>query len=136
MQFAEYFNQLGRNDRRAFYNRVGTSYNYFRALRYGQSKPTNKYLARIVEATEGNCSVHDVASFFNEVEMKNQRKALEALMKKKWVTPIDALREVGCLRLAARVLEMKQAGIPIEDAWVDINGKHYKKYRISRLNYG
>lgn len=136
MQFAEYFNQLGRNDRRAFYDRVGTSYNYFRMLRYGRSIPTNKTLARIVEATEGNCSVHDVASYFKDIEMKSQRKKLEAMMRKKWVTPIDALREAGCLRLAARVLEMKEAGIPIEDAWVDIQGKHYKKYRVARLNYG
>lgn len=135
MQFAEYFDQMGRKDRLAFYRRVGTSYNYFRSLRYGQSSPTKKYLARIVDATEGNCSVLDVARYFEEIDVKNQKKKLEQMMKRQWVTPIDALREAGCLRLAARVHEMRQAGIPIEDAWVDLDGKHYKKYRVERLNY-
>ena len=29
------------------------------------------------------------------------------------ITALDALREVGCMRLAARIWEIKQEGIPI-----------------------
>ena len=130
MKFADYFESLGRASRRAFYCRAQTTYKTFEALRSGDRIPTTKFMSRIVDATELNCSVYDVATYFREIEMRTQRKKLESLMRRKWITPIDALREVGCLRLAARICEMRQEGVNVQSEWVKEGDKHYKKYRI------
>jgi hypothetical protein len=54
------------------------------------------------------------------------------LLKRRFVTPLDALREVGCLSLAQRVSEWRKAGIAITDKWVELaGGKRVKAYRVS-----
>ena len=56
---------------------------------------------------------------------------LMKLLRRKWVSPLDALREVQCLSLAQRVSEWRAAGIAIKDRWVDLDGgKRVKAYRI------
>lgn len=45
------------------------------------------------------------------------------------ITPLEALREYGIFRLAARVWELREKGHPIEtDEVVTANGKHIAKY--------
>jgi hypothetical protein len=52
------------------------------------------------------------------------------LLKRKWVSPLEALREAGCFSLAQRVSEWRAAGIDIRDKWVELNGgKRVKAYR-------
>lgn len=54
------------------------------------------------------------------------------LLKRKWVTPLDALSAVGRLSLAQRVSEWRRAGIAIADKWVTLdNGKRIKSYRAA-----
>jgi hypothetical protein len=54
------------------------------------------------------------------------------LLRRKWVTPLDALREVQCLSLAQRVSQWRAAGIAITDKWVELSGgKRVKAYRVS-----
>lgn len=55
---------------------------------------------------------------------------LLALLRCKWVSPLEALREVGCLSLAQRVSEWRAAGMEIKDRWIEANGKRFKSYRI------
>lgn len=64
----------------------------------------------------------------------NKPETMEArllkLLKRKWVSPLDALREVGCLSLAQRVSQWRAAGIDIRDKWVELQGgKRVKSYR-------
>lgn len=46
------------------------------------------------------------------------------------ITPIDALEQYGCFRLAARIKELRNAGLPIETLTEQRNGKALAKYRL------
>ena len=61
------------------------------------------------------------------------KRDLLALLSRKWVSPLEALRECGCLSLAQRVSEWKRDGVSIIDKWIDTpSGKRVKAYRIVR----
>lgn len=53
---------------------------------------------------------------------------LVALKKGKKITPLKALKDFGCLRLGARIWDLKQMGHKIESDLVEINGKRVAKY--------
>jgi hypothetical protein len=54
------------------------------------------------------------------------------LLGRKWVTPLDALREVGCLSLAQRVSEWRRIDkLDIEDKWVEQGNKRFKAYKLA-----
>lgn len=66
--------------------------------------------------------------------MKHQtmEQRLLRLLRRKWVSPLDALREVQCMSLAQRVSQWRAAGIRIADKWVELDGgKRVKSYRIT-----
>lgn len=45
------------------------------------------------------------------------------------ITPLEALNYCNCLRLAARIYEIKNSGVEVEDRWITSdNGKRYKAY--------
>ena len=136
MRFNHYLGQLSSNQKRRFYARAGLSGRYFSKLKAGHRRPSNQLLTRLIAATEGQCTVYDVARFFEDIVMANQRDQLLKLMKKRWISPLEALEEVGCLRLAARVHEIRLSGVTIEDQMVSDGKTHYKKYRVRRLNHG
>ena len=47
------------------------------------------------------------------------------------ITPIEALNRYGCFRLAARVLDLRQAGYPICTHTKQLpNGKHIAEYSL------
>ena len=60
----------------------------------------------------------------------SQTSQLISLMKRKWVTPQDALRHAGCFRLAARVHDMRSSGINVVDRWVERDETRFKAYKI------
>lgn len=51
-------------------------------------------------------------------------------MRGEEITPIEALRRFGCLRLAARVSDLRRDGLQIESATVEANGKRFSRYRL------
>jgi hypothetical protein len=56
---------------------------------------------------------------------------LHAALKRRWLTPLDALQHCGCLSLSQRCGELRRAGVPVQDKWVCLpNGKRVKSYRI------
>ena len=59
-----------------------------------------------------------------------QQQLVTQRLQKGWTTALDALNDCGCMRLAARVLEMRQDGLNVIDQWVEINGKRFKAYRL------
>jgi hypothetical protein len=63
-------------------------------------------------------------------EILTQQEQVRQRLKQGWTTGLDALRDCGCMRLAARVLEMRQDGLNVIDQWVEIEGKRFKAYRI------
>ena len=58
----------------------------------------------------------------------SQQDAVLALLQHRpaGLTPIDALNEVGCFRLAARVAELRTQGHSIET----IDGRTWARYRL------
>ena len=64
------------------------------------------------------------------MDTKSQNEQLIELMKKQWISPLDALAKVGCMRLAARVLDIKNQDYKVLNRWSD--SKKFKEYRIAR----
>ena len=50
------------------------------------------------------------------------------------VTPADAWRRWGCMRLAARINDLRKRGAQIEAIWERANGKRYARYFLKRQN--
>ena len=47
------------------------------------------------------------------------------------ITPLEALEEVGCFRLAARISDLRAEGYPIVTECVEASGKRYARYRLN-----
>lgn len=48
------------------------------------------------------------------------------------VTPMDAIRRWQCLRLAARIKELRKRGHEIDSVWERSNGKRYCRYFLRK----
>lgn len=58
---------------------------------------------------------------------------LKALKRGRKLTALDALAEFGCLRLAARIDDLKRLGFKIKSTPVESsNGKRFASYYIPR----
>ena len=63
---------------------------------------------------------------------KTQKATLLALLKRRWVTPLESALAGGGFALSQRVGEFRAAGICIVDKWVKTEGgARVKAYRIS-----
>ena len=54
----------------------------------------------------------------------------EHLMSGKSITPLDALRDYGCFRLAARIDQLRKQGYCITTEFETRNDKKYASYRL------
>lgn len=48
------------------------------------------------------------------------------------ITPIDALREFGCFRLAARIKELREAGHDVQTVMEGEGDKKWARYSLKR----
>ena len=63
--------------------------------------------------------------------METQNTAiLKDLKAGRSLTPLEALARHGCMRLAARIYELKEAGHIIKDIRVKIRGSYVKRYSL------
>jgi hypothetical protein len=46
------------------------------------------------------------------------------------ISPLDALRRYGCMRLGARIWDLRQAGHRIERRLIDDGRRRYAEYRM------
>jgi biotin operon repressor len=53
-----------------------------------------------------------------------------ALLSGSELTALDALNRYGCFRLAARIDELREEGLPIETVIERQGGKRYARYRL------
>lgn len=58
----------------------------------------------------------------------SQTEQLIEMMRTDWVSPLLALNEVGCFRLASRIHDIKALGYTVIDRWA--KNREYKEYRI------
>jgi hypothetical protein len=71
-----------------------------------------------------------VRSCCKEDDMTMKAELL-TLLKKQWVTPLVALREVNCLSLSQRCGELERSGVRIQRQWRNLpNGKRVRAYRV------
>jgi len=47
------------------------------------------------------------------------------------ITPLEALQQYGCLRLAARISDLRDQGMNIRTDIVELNDKRFAKYTLS-----
>lgn len=66
----------------------------------------------------------------------SQNEAIKAaLLSGRSLTPLDALQDFGCFRLAARVADLRREGMDIECSTEITNGKRYARYRLRGANH-
>jgi hypothetical protein len=62
--------------------------------------------------------------------MSQNEQIRAALLAGRTLTPLDALTEFGCFRLAARVADLRRSGLDIECQTETQNGKRYARYAL------
>jgi hypothetical protein len=62
--------------------------------------------------------------------MTQNHQILNYLNQGYTLTPIEALKMFGCFRLSARILDLKISGYDIISEPVEIDGKHFARYRL------
>lgn len=75
-----------------------------------------------------HCLVRESEDFVKPQSLK----ILSHLWHGKTITPLEALRDYGCARLAARIRELRAAGWDIATEYETNNGKRYARYRLGR----
>ena len=65
-----------------------------------------------------------------------REKILQYMSDFGWITPMDAIRELGCTKLATRVSELIREGYEIEKQTVTDKNRwgqtvHYMRYRLA-----
>lgn len=60
--------------------------------------------------------------------MSQESEILHALKYGRKLTPLAALRLFGCLRLAARVYDLRRSGHTIHSGKQEVNGKRFSVY--------
>ena len=58
----------------------------------------------------------------------SQKARIISHLKRGPLTPLQALKLYGCMRLAARVAELRESGFPIQTQIVEQDGKRFAKY--------
>lgn len=62
--------------------------------------------------------------------MSQTTDILDHLKRHDTITPYQALRAHGCMRLAARIQELRRDGHQIETEYVSRGGKRWARYRL------
>ena len=63
-----------------------------------------------------------------KTQLENIREYLERGGE---LTPLDALRQFGCLRLAARINDLRRDGLAIDTLASEAKGKRFAAYRLA-----
>lgn len=64
---------------------------------------------------------------------KTKQDRLLTLLKREWLTPLEAAERVGIMSLSQRCGDFRRAGLNVLDKWVTTaTGSRVKAYRIAR----
>ena len=58
---------------------------------------------------------------------------LEYMAQGHRISPLEALNKFGCLRLGARIYDLKRDGHDIDKEMVSENGKRYARYTLIKM---
>lgn len=59
-----------------------------------------------------------------------QTQRVLQLITRRWLSPLEALQEIGCNRLAARIHDLKKLGFHVEHKDVRKKDTHWRCYRL------
>ena len=62
--------------------------------------------------------------------MSQTNQILQILKSGRILTPREADRELGCMRLAARILEIRDMGYNVLTTTITANGKNFAGYKL------
>lgn len=62
----------------------------------------------------------------------SQSKQLHSMMKRRWVTSMDAFGKLNITALHRRISDLKAQGVEIESKWIKRDGVRFKKYRVKK----
>lgn len=51
------------------------------------------------------------------------------------ITPLEAMRDIGCFRLASRITDLKRKGYPIRRDMVKVKNRYGETTRIARYRF-
>lgn len=68
--------------------------------------------------------------------MTQNERILRHLIDYGSITPVEALRDYGCMRLGARIFELKREGHAICREFVDGRNRYGEKTRYARYTMG
>jgi len=66
--------------------------------------------------------------------MKTQTDRLHAYLKRKSITPLDAWTELGIYRLAARVFDLRERGIPVKSTMIEVENRWGEVTKVARYS--
>lgn len=62
----------------------------------------------------------------------SQTSQILSHLKTRPITPLEALSSYGCLRLAARIADLRASGHRIDTEMVEQDEKRFARYRLSK----
>lgn len=68
--------------------------------------------------------------------MKQTDQILNYMKQFGGITQYQAIVDLGVMRLASRISDLRQCGIKINDQWVTVNNRHGEKCRVKRYSLG
>ena len=69
--------------------------------------------------------------------MKNKRpiqvdRIVEYIKEHGGITSLDASRDLGCMRLGARIFEIKERGIEVKSEFINVENRFGERCRVKR----
>jgi hypothetical protein len=71
-----------------------------------------------------------------ERKLNQCEKIIQYMTEEGGITPLDALREFGCMRLASRISDLKKAGFVISKEMVSAKNKRGETVRFAFYRLG
>ena len=64
--------------------------------------------------------------------MKSQNDAILSHLRRSPITPLEAIQKYGCLRLGARIWDLKQSGHQIARDLIEVSNRHGEPCRVAQ----
>lgn len=67
-----------------------------------------------------------------EHKQTQNERIIEYMKKFGGITPLEAMRDLGVMRLASRISDMRSMGIEIVDEWASVENRFGEKTKVKR----
>lgn len=67
---------------------------------------------------------------------KSEQRIYDYIKKHGSITTMDAIMDIGETRLSARIFELKESGVNIQDEWIDVKNRWGERRRVKSYFIG